>query len=173
MKFRLLCQINRELYDYNPNLVCYNQIQKRFLCVLPSIYASSETYAKIRLATIWDPITSRHQGGSIQGALCNLRCVAKCHRGIEGALRWAADSFVQKCSAILAGRYARFLCRPMLLKLRRETGVSRHHGGPIEGPSEISWTSQHYGTEGFRGAINWAPIIPRGVSISDSRSNFW
>ena len=26
----------------------------------------------------------------------------------------------------------------------RETGVSRHHGGPIEGPPETPRTSEHY-----------------------------
>ena len=33
----------------------------------------------------------------------------------------------------------------------RETGVSRHHGGPIEGPSETPRTSQHYRIEGIEG----------------------
>ena len=31
----------------------------------------------------------------------------------------------------------------------RETGVSRHHGGPIEGPPETPRTSQHYHIEGI------------------------
>ena len=32
----------------------------------------------------------------------------------------------------------------------RETGVSRHHGGPIEGPPETPRTSQHYRIEGIK-----------------------
>ena len=31
----------------------------------------------------------------------------------------------------------------------RETGVSRHQGGPIEGPPETPRTSQHYHIEGL------------------------
>ena len=31
----------------------------------------------------------------------------------------------------------------------RETGVSRHQGGPIEGPPETPLTSQHYHIEGI------------------------
>jgi len=34
----------------------------------------------------------------------------------------------------------------------RETGVSCHHGGPIEGAPETPRASQHYGLEGFKGA---------------------
>ena len=33
----------------------------------------------------------------------------------------------------------------------RETGVSRHQGGPVEGPVEIPCTSQHYRIEGIKG----------------------
>ena len=33
----------------------------------------------------------------------------------------------------------------------RETGVSWHHGGPIEGPPETPRTSQHYRIEGIKG----------------------
>ena len=33
----------------------------------------------------------------------------------------------------------------------RETGVSRHQGGPIEGPPETHRTSQHYRIEGIKG----------------------
>ena len=40
----------------------------------------------------------------------------------------------------------------------RETGVSRHHEGLIEGPPETPQTSEHYRIEGFKGALNWAPI---------------
>ena len=35
----------------------------------------------------------------------------------------------------------------------RETSVSRHHGGPIEGPSETPHTSQHYHIEGIKELI--------------------
>ena len=38
----------------------------------------------------------------------------------------------------------------------RETGVSRHQGGPIEGPPETPRTSQHYRIEGIKG-IPWDP----------------
>jgi len=37
-----------------------------------------------------------------------------------------------------------------------EAGVSRHHGGSIEGLPETILTSQHYSDEGFKGALNWA-----------------
>ena len=33
----------------------------------------------------------------------------------------------------------------------QETGVSQHHGGPIEGPPETLRTSQHYHIEGIKG----------------------
>ena len=33
----------------------------------------------------------------------------------------------------------------------RETGVSRHQGGPIEHPPETPRTSQHYQIEGIKG----------------------
>ena len=33
----------------------------------------------------------------------------------------------------------------------RETGVSRHHGGTIEGLPEAPCTSQHYHIEGIKG----------------------
>ena len=33
----------------------------------------------------------------------------------------------------------------------RETGVSRHQGGPIEGPPETPRTSQHYRIEEVKG----------------------
>ena len=35
----------------------------------------------------------------------------------------------------------------------RETGVSRHHGGPIQWPSETPRTPRHYGTEGAEGRL--------------------
>ena len=38
----------------------------------------------------------------------------------------------------------------------REAAVSRHHGGPIEGPPETPRTSQTNGTEGFKeGAVTY------------------
>ena len=51
----------------------------------------------------------------------------------------------------------------------RETDVSRHQGGPIEGPPETPRTSVLWCTGGFRGALNWAPLMPRDVSLSDSK----
>ena len=39
----------------------------------------------------------------------------------------------------------------------RETSVSRHHEGSIEG----SGISEHYGIEGFKGGLNLIPILPR------------
>ena len=33
----------------------------------------------------------------------------------------------------------------------RETGVSRHQGGPLEGPPETPRKSQHYRIEGIKG----------------------
>ena len=52
------------------------------------------------------------------------------------------------------------------------TCVSWHYGNPIEGPPETSQTSLHYDIEGFKGAFNWAVIMPRDVTLSDSRCNF-
>ena len=56
----------------------------------------------------------------------------------------------------------------------REAGVSRHHGGPIGDTPETTRTSRYYRREGFKeGVLNWAPIMPRGVSASDSRFEFF
>ena len=41
-----------------------------------------------------------------------------------------------------------------------------HQGHPINGCPETPFRSQHYRIEGF---LNWAPIMPRDVSLSDSR----
>ena len=38
-------------------------------------------------------------------------------------------------------------------------------------PTEIARTSQHYSVEGFEGARNWSPIMPRDASLSDSYNN--
>ena len=52
----------------------------------------------------------------------------------------------------------------------RETGVSRHHGkGTIEGPPETPRTSQHYRIGEFKGSINWVPIMPKDVGLSDNK----
>ena len=40
-------------------------------------------------------------------------------------------------------------------------------------PIETPRTSQHYRIEGFKGALNWAPIMPRDDSLSDSQYNFF
>ena len=47
--------------------------------------------------------------------------------------------------------------------------LGHNHEGPIEGASEAPLTSQHYCIEGFKGAHNWAPIIQKDASLSDSR----
>ena len=41
------------------------------------------------------------------------------------------------------------------------------------GPPESLQTSQHYGIEGFKGAVNCSPIMPRGVTLSDSWWEFF
>ena len=41
----------------------------------------------------------------------------------------------------------------------RETGVSRHHGDPIEGPLENPRISQHYRIEKFKGSPHHAEKI--------------
>ena len=41
--------------------------------------------------------------------------------------------------------------------------ASRHHGN-----SPCRPTSQHYGTKGFRAALNASPIVPRGISLADN-----
>ena len=51
----------------------------------------------------------------------------------------------------------------------RETGVSRLHGCLIKSPIDVPRTSQHYRIEGFKGVINWFPIIPKHASLSNSQ----
>ena len=53
----------------------------------------------------------------------------------------------------------------------RETSVSRHHGGPIEGPPETRRTSLHYRIEWFKGDLwKWKYSF---LSVLDQRrSNF-
>ena len=73
-----------------------------------------------------------------------------------------------------------FLCRcgqqkatPNITAVR-ETSVSRHHRGPIEGPPEPPRTSQHsIVLRGLRRALRCSPILPRDVSLSDSRCKFF
>ena len=48
----------------------------------------------------------------------------------------------------------------------RETGVSRHHGGPLK-PLRLSQYS--IVLRGLRGALNWAPIMPRDAFFQSSR----
>ena len=38
-----------------------------------------------------------------------------------------------------------------------ETGVSRHHSGPVKSPPENPGTIQQYGTEGFKGSSELGP----------------
>ena len=54
----------------------------------------------------------------------------------------------------------------------REASVSRHHEGSIKGPPDTSQRSRHHGTEGFKGTLNKAPIIPRGVVLSHTQCTF-
>jgi len=69
----------------------------------------------------------------------------------------------------------------------RKTTLSRHHGATIKnnyyyvaqnfviiitkcatihGPPETPRTPQHYRMEGFKGGLNWSPIMPRDASLS-------
>ena len=60
-----------------------------------------------------------------------------------------------------------------LEKLQR-SGVSRHHGGPIESPAPKK--KKHSITvfwAGSRGTLNWVPNMPGDVILSDSRFNFF
>ena len=43
--------------------------------------------------------------------------------------------------------------------------LSRHHGGPIDGPPETTRVPQHYRIEGIKGSLNWAPMMPRDASL--------
>ena len=54
----------------------------------------------------------------------------------------------------------------------RETGISRYHRDPIKGSPETPRTSQHFYIGGFKGALNWDPIMPRDASLSDSECKF-
>ena len=51
----------------------------------------------------------------------------------------------------------------------RETGVSRHNGGPTEGPPCTLQCNGILGCySGSRGALNWSPLMLRDASLSDS-----
>ena len=63
-------------------------------------------------------------------------------RGLRGHLTWAPKGMETKFSQ----------CK----KTARETGVSRHQGGPIEGPPETPRTSQHYRIERIKGVPDLA-----------------
>ena len=49
--------------------------------------------------------------------------------------------------------------------------VSLHHGGSIKGTPETLEPSQHHRIEGFKGALNWAPIGPL-CNLSDNKFIF-
>jgi len=51
----------------------------------------------------------------------------------------------------------------------RETGASRHHGGPIEGPPETPRTSQYYHIEGTKG-VSLGPSKREGRGRKDDVS---
>ena len=44
--------------------------------------------------------------------------------------------------------------------------------GSIQGPLKPFGPSQHYRIEGLRGALKWAPIMPRDVSMSPAKASF-
>ena len=48
----------------------------------------------------------------------------------------------------------------------RETGVSRHQGGQIEGPPETTRTSQHYRIEGIKGVPDLGTKGNRNIVFS-------
>ena len=52
----------------------------------------------------------------------------------------------------------------------RETGISRHLGGTIE-PPPLKAPVHHSTTilRGLMAALNWAPIMTRDASLSDSQ----
>ena len=45
--------------------------------------------------------------------------------------------------------------KPIRRIAARETGFCRRHDGPTEDPLKLLGPSQHYGIEGFKGALNW------------------
>ena len=53
-------------------------------------------------------------------------------------------------------------------KAAREAGTSQHHGGSIKGPRGLRILGQ-YDDKEFKGALNWASIIPRHYNILDGR----
>ena len=54
----------------------------------------------------------------------------------------------------------------------RETAISRHPEGPIVGTLKILRTSQHYHIEGFKEALNWAPLC-RWTLVSRNKCEFF
>ena len=51
----------------------------------------------------------------------------------------------------------------------RETGVSRHEGDLIKGPPMKPLENQRtMVSRGLYGVLNWAPIMPKDVSFSDT-----
>ena len=56
----------------------------------------------------------------------------------------------------------------------RETGVSSHHGGPIEDNpwSPLDYQSYKGDIKKFKGVLNCTLIMPRDASLSDSGCNF-
>ena len=49
-----------------------------------------------------------------------------------------------------------------LEKLQR-SGV--RYGGPVEGPPQTPRTSRQCGRKGFKGILNWTPIVLRGAFL--------
>ena len=52
------------------------------------------------------------------------------------------------------------------------TSVSGGEGGSIKGPLVISLHHRNVEPRGLRGALNEVPIIPRGVTLSDTNFSF-
>ena len=50
-----------------------------------------------------------------------------------------------------------------------QPGTFRHHEGTDESPPETPPTPRKYVRRGLREALSWAPIMPGGASLSDSR----
>ena len=53
----------------------------------------------------------------------------------------------------------------------RQAGVSRHNGGANTRPPLLE-LRMYYRIEGFKGALKWSPIMPRGAKMLCSRNNF-
>ena len=55
----------------------------------------------------------------------------------------------------------------------RETGVYRHHRGPIKSPLETPAYHSAIILRYLRGALNWNPIMPKDTSLTGSQCDFF